>query len=90
MKDYGSKWIDEILKVVQGLRTQISRATGKSPFFLLYGSEAMLPADLIWMSPKIEQYEEGEAEETRRLEIDSLKDVRDSTVLQNARYLHGL
>jgi hypothetical protein len=62
LEDYGSKWIKELPKVVWGLRTQVSKATGYSSFFLVYGSEAVLPADLIWTSPKIEQYEEGEAE----------------------------
>jgi len=33
LKDYGGKWIEELPKVVWGLRTQISRATGYSPFF---------------------------------------------------------
>jgi hypothetical protein len=61
---YGSKWIEELPKVVWGLRTQVSRATGYSHFFLVYGSEAMLLVDLIWTFPKIEQYEEGEAEHT--------------------------
>ena len=45
--DYGSKWIEELPKVVWGLRTQISRATGYSPFFLVYRSEVVLPANLI-------------------------------------------
>jgi hypothetical protein len=47
LKDYGSKWIDELPKTVWGLHTQVSRATGYSPFFLVYGPEAVLPADLI-------------------------------------------
>jgi hypothetical protein len=64
LEDYGSKWIEELPKVVWGLRTQVSRATGYSPFFLVYGSEVMLPADLIWTSPRIEQYEEAKAEHT--------------------------
>jgi hypothetical protein len=55
LEDYGSKWIEEIPKVVWGLGTQVSKATGYSPFFLIYGSEAILPVDLIWTSPKIEQ-----------------------------------
>jgi hypothetical protein len=33
----------------------------------------MLPADLIWTSPRIEQYDE-EAEHTQRLELDSMKE----------------
>ena len=74
--DYGAKWIEELPKVVWGLRTQISRATGYSPFFLVYGSEAVLPADLIWMSP--------------RLELDSTEEVRVNATLQSARYLQGL
>jgi transposase InsO family protein len=61
LEDYDSKWIEELPKVVWGLRSQVSRATGYSPFFLVYRSEAVLPADLIWTSPKIEQYK-GEVE----------------------------
>ena len=53
-------------------------------FFLVYGSEAVLPADLI------EQYDEGEAEHTRRLELDSTEEVRVNAILQSARYLQGL
>ena len=64
LEDYGSKWTEELPKVVWGLRTQISRATWYSPFFLVYGSEAVLSADLIWTSSRIEQYKEGEAEHT--------------------------
>jgi transposase InsO family protein len=47
LEDYGSKWIEELPKVVWGLRTQVSKATGYSPFFLVYGSEVVLPTDLI-------------------------------------------
>ena len=48
LKDYGDKWIYELPKVVWGLHTQQSRAMGYSPFFLVYGSEAILPANLTW------------------------------------------
>jgi hypothetical protein len=90
LKDYGSKWIDELPNVVQGLRTQINRATGYSPFFLVYGSEAMLPTDLIWISLRIEQYDEGEAEHTRRLKLDGTEDIRVNATLQSTQYLLGL
>jgi hypothetical protein len=81
LEDYGSKWIEELPKVVWGLHTQVCRATGYSPFFLVYGSEAMQSANLIWTSPKIEQYEEGEAEHTQRLELDSAEEVRVNATL---------
>jgi len=58
-----SKWIQEIPHVVWGLRTQPSKATGQSPFFLTYGSEAILPVDIMWKSPRVEAYQEGEADE---------------------------
>jgi hypothetical protein len=50
----------------------------------------VLPTDLIWTSPKIEQYEEREAEHTQRLELDSTKEVRVNATLQSALYLQGL
>jgi transposase InsO family protein len=37
LKDYDSKWIDKLPKIVWGLRTQVSRAIGYSPFFLVCG-----------------------------------------------------
>jgi hypothetical protein len=65
LKDFGSKWIYKLPKVVWGLRTQQSRAIEYSPFFLVYGSEAILPGDLIWNSPRVEQYNEGEPSAAR-------------------------
>jgi hypothetical protein len=50
----------------------------------------MLLADLIWTSPKIEQYEEREAEHTQRLELNNTEEVRVNATLQSARYLQGL
>jgi hypothetical protein len=47
----GGKWIDEISSVVSGLRTQPSKATGQSLFFLIYGCENILPADVMWKPP---------------------------------------
>jgi hypothetical protein len=50
----------------------------------------VLPADLIWTSSKIKQYEEEEAEHTWRLELDNAEEVRINVILQSARYLQGL
>ena len=46
IEKYGSKWIQELPRVVWGLRTQRSRATSYSPFFMVYDYEAILPTDI--------------------------------------------
>jgi hypothetical protein len=40
----GGKWIKELPNALWGLRTQPSNPTGQSPYFLVYSSEAILPA----------------------------------------------
>jgi hypothetical protein len=84
------KWINEISSVVWGLRTQPSKATGQSPFFLVYGSEAILPADVMWRSPRLEMYNERTTDDVRHLELDSAEKVRCNVLLQSARYLQGV
>jgi hypothetical protein len=60
---------------------------GQTPFFLIYGSEAILPADIMWKSPRVEMYDEGEADEARQLELDSIEEARCTALVQSARYL---
>ncbi|RLN04764.1 hypothetical protein C2845_PM13G06680 [Panicum miliaceum] len=86
----GGKWIYELPHIVWELRTQPSKVTGHAPFFLIYGSEAILPADIMWLSPRIEIYDEGEADEARQLELDTLDEARCSALVQSARYLQGI
>ena len=60
----GGKWLKELPLVVWGLRTKPSKATGQTPFFLVYGSEAILPADIMWKLPRLEMYDQVAAEGT--------------------------
>jgi transposase InsO family protein len=86
----GGNRIHEISSVVWGLCTQPSKATGQSPFFVVYGSEAILPADVMWQSPCLKMYEEGEADDARYLVLYSTEAVRWNALLQSARYLQGI
>jgi hypothetical protein len=86
----GGKWIHELPHVIWGLRTQRSKATGQTPFFLVYGSEAILPADIIWKSPRVEMYNKGEADEARQLELDSVEEACCTALVQSACYLQGI
>jgi hypothetical protein len=80
----GGKWIHKLSHVVWRLRTQPSKATGQTPFFLVYGSEAILPADIMWKSPRVEMYNEGEADKARQLELDPVEEARSTILVQSA------
>jgi hypothetical protein len=86
----GGKWVHELPHVVWGLRTKPSQAIGQTPFFLVYGSEAILPADIMWKSPRVEMFNEGEADEARQLELHSVEEGRCTALVQSARYLQGI
>jgi hypothetical protein len=86
----GGKWIKELPNELWGLRTQPSKPTGQSPYFLVYGSEAILPVDVMWDSPAVEQYDEGISEDSRRVDIDELEEARCAALVQSARYLEGI
>jgi hypothetical protein len=86
----GSKWIKELPNVLWGLRTQPSKPTGQSPYFLVYVSEAIFPADVMWDSPAVEQYDEGISEDSRRVDIDGLEEARCAALVQSTRYLEGI
>jgi hypothetical protein len=72
----GGKWVKELPNTLWGLRTQPTKPTGQSSYFLVYGSEAILPADIMWESPAVEQYDEGISEDSRRVDIDGLEEAR--------------
>jgi hypothetical protein len=86
----GGKWIKEQPNALSGLRTQPSNPTGQSPYFLVYSSKAILPADVIWNLPAVEHYDEGVSKDSRRVDIDSLEEARCAALVQSARYLEGI
>jgi hypothetical protein len=88
---FAGKWIRELSYVVWSLRTQPSRALhGNTPFFMVYGSEAVLSADLRFGAPRLVFENITEAEATRLEDIDILEEERLNTVIQSARYQQTL
>jgi hypothetical protein len=58
LNKFGKQWMKELPSVVWSLRTMPSRATGFTPFFLVYGVEAILPTDLEYGSPRTKAYDD--------------------------------
>jgi len=46
LKQFGKKWVEELSSVLWSLKTMPSKATKYTPFFMVYGSEAVLPTNL--------------------------------------------
>jgi hypothetical protein len=88
---FAGKWIRELPYVVWSLRTQPSRALhGNTPFFMVYGSEVVLPADLKFGAPRLVFESIAEAEATRLEDIDVLEEEWLNTVIQSTRYQQTL
>jgi transposase InsO family protein len=88
---FTGKWIRELSYVVWSLRTQPSRALhGNTPFFMVYGSKAVLPADLKFGAPRLIFENIAEAEATRLEDVDILEEERLNMVIQLAQYQQTL
>ena len=58
LKRAGVSWIEHVLPVLWSLRTTPNRATGKTPFNLVYGAKAVLPTEIKYGSPRTRSYDE--------------------------------
>ena len=76
--------------MVWGLHTQASHSIGVSPYFLVYGSEAILPADIAFRAPRVENYDEEQAVAVKTEHVDRAKEERLITCVHTAKYLEGL
>jgi len=81
------QWMKELPATVWGLRTQPSRNTRASPYFMVYGAEAVLHSDVAFGSPRVEHFDQSSAELARELEINYTEERRLVSCLRTAWYL---
>jgi transposase InsO family protein len=68
LNKFGKRWIKELPSMVWSLRMMLSRATGFSLFFLVYGVEAILPTDLEYGSSRTKAYDD-QSNQTNREDL---------------------
>ena len=61
-----------------------------SPYFLVYGSEAILLADIALQAPRVEHYDEEQAIAIRTEDVDRAEEEHLITCVCTAKYLEGL
>ena len=72
--------MDELPAVLWSLRTTPNRSTGLTPFFLTYGSEAVLPSDLHYGAPRVKVFDPETAAEAQRDAMELLEEARLATL----------
>jgi hypothetical protein len=87
---FRARWVAELPYVLWSLRTTPSRATGFTPFFMVHGSEAVLPTDIDYGSPRVRAYTEEGNQIALKDEIDQLDEARDVVLLKSAKYQQAL
>ena len=90
LNKFGRRWLTELPSVIWSLRTTPSRATGFSPFFLVYGAEAILPTDLEYGSPRLKAYQEQRNQRAREDSLGQVDEARDVALLHSAHYQQSL
>ena len=79
-------WVEELPSVLWSIRTTPNRSTGYTPFFLVYGAEAVLPSDIRHDSPRVSAYVEADNEEARLNSLHALDEERDLAASKSAIY----
>jgi transposase InsO family protein len=87
---FRARWVAELPSVLWSLRTTLCRATGFTPFFMVHGSEAVLPTDIDYDSPRERAYTEEGNQVALEDVIDQLNEARDVVLLRCAKYKQAL
>jgi transposase InsO family protein len=83
-------WIKELPSVLWSLRTTPNFSTSYTPFFLLFGAEAVLPTDVRYCAPRVVAYLEEDAEKALADVQDLLDEAWDVALARLAVYQQSL
>ncbi|XP_021980458.1 uncharacterized protein LOC110876602 [Helianthus annuus] len=79
-------WVDEFPSILWAHRTMPKTSTGETPFSLVYGSEAVIPAEIGLPSPRLTAINTIENEAERRLDLDLLEERREIARIKEVKY----
>ncbi|MBI0384259.1 transposase family protein, partial [Streptomyces albiflaviniger] len=72
LKRAAGAWVEELPSVLWSLRTTPNRSTQYTPFFLVYGAEAVLPSDVCYNAPRVAAYTEVDSVAALEDDVDVL------------------
>ena len=83
-------WHDELQSVLWSIRTTSTKPTGETPFFLVYGAEAVLPHEVKHRSARVLAFDETQQDATRGMDLVLGEERRREAILRAARYQQAL
>jgi hypothetical protein len=72
------------------MRMTPSQVTGFTPFFMIYGSEAILPTDLEYEALRVRAYDEQGNKTSLEDAMDQLEEAHDIALLHSTKYQQAL
>ena len=69
-------WPEELLSIIWAYRTTARTPTGETPFWLTYGNEVVIPAEVGLTSYREHNHDESRNDEAIRLQLDLVDEVR--------------
>jgi transposase InsO family protein len=90
LKCAAGAWVAELPSVLWSLRITLNSLTGYTPFFLLFGAEAVLPTDVRYCAPRVVAYVEEDAEKALADAQDLLDKAQDVALARSAVYQQSL
>ena len=90
LKRAAGAWVEELPSVLWSLRTTPNRSTQYTPFFLIYGAEAVLPSDVRYNAPRVAAYTEVDSVAALEDDVDVLDEACDIALARSAVYQQSL
>lgn len=90
LKIHVGHWLEELLSLLWILQMSTNHSMGYTPFFLVYEVEAVIPLDLDFDALCVHFYEEQQAEEQHKADVDMLEEVCNTALVLSTRYQQGL
>ncbi|VFQ92783.1 unnamed protein product [Cuscuta campestris] len=82
----GSKWVDELPRILWTYRTTPRRATGDTPFGLAYGFEVWAPAEAVIPTRREIEYDPEVNEQNQAVELNFVEERMDEAQIRAENY----
>lgn len=83
-------WVEPLPNVLWSYRTTPRTPTSETPYSLVYGSEAVIPAEIGLPSPRMVNFTEQSNSEELLLNLDALPERRELACVREAKYKEAM